>query len=162
MSKEKFIEIQQEIERYGFTIVAKDFARPWGAFLVIKEEEAQDFANRFFDGIDVDTLRIEGKLSPKILMVKPGTRLSWQYHHRRAEIWQVYKGEVGIILSDDNTEGDLVKLYKGERIRIPQGKRHRLIGLEDFGIVAEIWQHTDSIPSDEEDIVRTQDDFHRK
>jgi mannose-6-phosphate isomerase len=79
--------IQQEIESYGFTIIAKDFECPWGAFLVIKEEEAQNFANRFFDGIDVDTLRVEGKLSPKILIVKPGARLSWQYHHRRAEIW---------------------------------------------------------------------------
>jgi mannose-6-phosphate isomerase len=76
MSKEKYIEIQQEIESYGFTVVAKYFERPWGAFLVIKEEQAQGFANRFFDGIDVDTLRVEGKLSPKILIVKPGSRLS--------------------------------------------------------------------------------------
>lgn len=30
---------------YGFTIVAKDFERTWGAILVIKEEDAQDFAN---------------------------------------------------------------------------------------------------------------------
>ena len=49
MSKEKYIAIQQEIEGYGFTKVAKDFERPWGAFLVIKEEQAQDFANQFFD-----------------------------------------------------------------------------------------------------------------
>jgi len=82
MRKEKYVEIQEEIESYGFTVVAKDFERPWGAFLVIKEEEAQDFANRFFDGIDVDTLHVEGKLSPKILIVKPGARLSWQYHQR--------------------------------------------------------------------------------
>ena len=86
MRIEKYLEIQEEIESYGFTNVAKDMMRPWGAFLVIKEEEAQDFANRFFNGIDVDTLRVEGKLSPKILIVKPGARLSWQYHHRRAEI----------------------------------------------------------------------------
>ena len=84
MSKEKYTEIQREIESYGFTIIAKDFERHWGAYLVIKEEETQDFANRFFDGIDVDTLRVEGKLSPKILIVKPSARLSWQYHHRRA------------------------------------------------------------------------------
>ena len=71
MSKERYKEIQEEIESYGFTIMAKDFERPWGAFLVFKEEEAQDFLNRFFDGIDVDTLRVEGKLSPKILIVKP-------------------------------------------------------------------------------------------
>ena len=56
MNKERYKKIQQEIEGYGFTIVAKDFERQWGAFLVIKEEEAQNFANRFFDGIDVDTV----------------------------------------------------------------------------------------------------------
>ena len=162
MSKEKYIQIQQEIESCGFTIIAKDFERPWGAFLVIKEKEAQNFANRFFDSIDVDTLRVEGKLSPKILIVKPNARLSWQYHHRRAEIWQVYQGEVGIIRSDDDTEGELVLFKEGDQVRLAQGERHRLVGLEDYGIVAEIWQHTDTIPSDEEDIVRVQDDFSRK
>ena len=110
MSKERYKDIQEEIEGYGFTIVAKDFKCPWGTFLVIKEEEAQDFANNFFDGIDVDTLRVEGKLSPKILIVKPEAHLSWQNHHRRAEIWQVYKGEVGIIRSNDDNEGELVRL----------------------------------------------------
>ena len=162
MSNEKYIEIQQEIESYGFTVVAKDFERPWGAFIVIEEEQSQDFANRFFDGIDVNTLRVEGKLSPKILIVKPEARLSWQYHHRRAEIWQVYKGEVGIIRSDDDIEGELVRFGEREQVRLAQGERHRLIGLEDYGIVAEIWQHTYWIPSDEDDIVRVQDDFKRK
>jgi mannose-6-phosphate isomerase-like protein (cupin superfamily) len=162
ISKEKYIAIQQEIESYGFTIVAKDFKGPWGAFLVIKEEEAQDFANRFFDGIDVDTLRVEGKLSPKILIVKPGARLSWQYHHRRAEIWQVYEGEVGIVRSDNDTQGELVRCKEGEQVRLAQGERHRLIGLEFYGIVAVIWQHTDTVPSDEEDIVRVQDDLKRE
>ena len=161
MSKERYQKIQEEIESYGFTIVAKDFERPWGAFLVIKDEEVQDFANRFFDGINADTLRIEGKLSPKILIVKPGARLSWQYHHRRAEFWQVHKGEVGIVRSDNDTEGELVKCKEGQQVRLAQGVRHRLVGLEDYGIVAEIWQHTDVISSDEEDIVRVQDDFKR-
>ena len=161
MSKERYKKIQEEIKSYGFTIVAKDFERPWGAFLVIKEEQAQDFANRFFDGIDVDTLRVEGKLSPKILIVNPSARLSWQYHNRRSEIWQVHKGEVGIIRSNNDIEGELIKFKEGENIRLAQGERHRLIGLEDFGIVAEIWQHTESIPSDEDDIVRVQDDFKR-
>ncbi len=104
---------------------------------------------------------LKGKLSPKILIVKPEARLSWQYHHRRAEIWQVYKGEVGIVRSDNDTEGELIRFKEGEQVRLAQGERHRLIGLEDYGIVAEIWQHTDSIPSDEEDIVRVQDDFKR-
>ena len=63
--------------------------------------------------------------------------------------------------SDDDTEGELVKFNEGKQVRLAQGERHRLIGLEDYGIVAEIWQHTDSVPSDEEDIVRVQDDFKR-
>lgn len=69
MSKERYKEIEQEIEGYGFIIVAKDFERPWGPFLVIKEEEAQDFANQFFGGIDVDTLRLESRLSQKITVL---------------------------------------------------------------------------------------------
>ena len=40
--------------------------------------------------------------------------------------------------------------------------RHRLIGLEDFGIVSDIWQHIDiNNPSNEDDIVRLQDDYKR-
>ena len=161
MSSEVYNTIQNEIESLGFNIVSKDFERPWGAFLVIDEDQAQAFYNQFFEGIDVNDLKIEGKLSPKILIVKPGARLSWQYHHRRAEIWQVYRGEVGIIRSDTNEQGDVVTYSAGDQVKLQQGERHRLIGLEDFGIVAEIWQHTDSVPSDEDDIVRVQDDFKR-
>ena len=54
-----------------------------------------------------------------------------------------------------------MKFKEGEQVRLAQGERHHLIGLEDYGIVAEIWQHTDSVPSDEEDIIRVQDDFKR-
>ena len=53
-------------------------------------------------------------------------------------------------------------LKVGDKIKLKQGKRHRLIGLEGWGVVAEIWQHTDAAnPSDEDDIVRLQDDFGR-
>ena len=162
MSKSVYNTIQNEIESLGFRVISKDFERPWGAFLVIDENQAQTFSNQFFEGIDVDSLKIQGKLSPKILIVKPGARLSWQYHYRRAEIWQVYRGEVGIIRSDTDDQGDLVIYSDGDQVKLQQGERHRLIGLEDFGIVAEIWQHTDSVPSDEDDIVRVQDDFKRE
>jgi hypothetical protein len=53
------------------------------------------------------------------------------------------------------TEGDQIVLKKGER--------HRLIGLDNFSVVAEILQHTDANnPSDEDDIIRVQDDFGRQ
>jgi mannose-6-phosphate isomerase len=53
-------------------------------------------------------------------------------------------------------------LLPGQEIRLAQGQRHRLQGLDAWGVLAEIWQHTnDQQPSDENDIVRVQDDFGR-
>ena len=155
-------EIEKEIKSFGFEIISKDFQRPWGGFLVISEEQAQEFANKFFDGINVKNIKIGGKLSPKILVVKPNSKLSWQYHHRRAEIWKVFKGEVGVSRSFDDNQKPLIKLIPGDQIRLKKGERHRLIGLSDFAVIAEIWQHTDTEnPSNEDDIVRISDDYGR-
>lgn len=162
MKKEIFDKIEKMLGAQGFNLVAKDDTRPWGGFFVIDENQAQDFANRYFDGINVNNLKISGKLSPKILIVAPQARLSWQYHHRRAEIWQVVEGTVGIKRSTTDEEGELKEYHPKEQVKLQQGERHRLIGLESWGVVAEIWQHTDaSNPSDEDDIVRVQDDFGR-
>ena len=153
--------IENEIKGLGFDIVSKDFERPWGGFLVIDENQAQEFANKFFDGINTESLK-GGKLSPKILIVKPNSKLSWQYHHRREEIWKVLKGKVGISRSHDNNQNPIVKLDEGGQIKLEKGERHRLIGLDDYAVLAEIWQHTDSNnPSDENDIVRLDDDYGR-
>ena len=157
-----FGSIENEIKSFGFSIVSKDFERPWGGFLVIDERQSQEFSNKFFEGLDVNTLKIGGKLSPKILIVKPNARLSWQYHNRRAEIWQVYKGSAGIIRSDSDVENEMKIFNEGDQIILKQGERHRLIGLDETSVVAEIWQHTDkNNPSDEDDIIRVQDDFGR-
>ena len=154
--------IENEIKGLGFDIISKDFERPWGGFLVINENQAQEFANKFFDGIDVETLKIGDKLSPKILIVKPGSKLSWQYHHRRAEIWKVYKGEVGISKSDDNNEKPVIRIQEGDQVKLKNLERHRLIGLKEYAVLAEIWQHTDpDNPSDENDIIRLSDDYGR-
>ena len=157
-----FKEIENEIIEKGFQIISKDFQRPWGGFLVINESQAQDFANTFFDGINVETLKIGGKLSPKILIVSPNSKLSWQYHHRRAEIWRVFKGKVGISRSFDNIEKTVKILNEKDQIKLKKGERHRLIGLDDYAVISEIWQHTDPDHlSDENDIVRISDDYGR-
>lgn len=146
----------------GFKVAAKDFTRPWGGFFVLEESQAQEFAHLYFPGIELDSLKISGKLSPKILMVQPSKRLSWQYHHRRAEIWKLIAGIAGVATSETDAEGPVQTLKVGEVIRLKQGQRHRLVGLDGWGIIAEIWQHTDAHkPSDEDDIVRVQDDFGR-
>lgn len=157
-----FKEIEQKLKTQGLQIASQDQTRPWGGFFVINEEQAQAFANIYFEGMSVDQLKISGKLSPKILVVAPDKRLSWQYHHRRAEIWKVVQGQVGVITSNTDEEGELQQLMPGELITLQQGERHRLVGLKDWGVLAEIWQHTDvELPSNEDDIVRVQDDFGR-
>ncbi len=157
-----FENIKKNLLEHQFKIVSSDENRPWGGFFVLDENQAQQFSDTFFDGLDIINLKISGKLSPKILIVKPKKRLSWQYHLRRAEIWRVIEGEVGVIRSFTDQEGELIKYQKGNFIKLNQGERHRLIGLEQYAVVAEIWQHTEkNNPSDEDDIVRVQDDFKR-
>jgi mannose-6-phosphate isomerase len=161
---EIFKQIASELVALGFTISAQDETRPWGGFFVLDESQASTFATRYFPHLEMSDIQITNKLSPKILVVAPHKRLSWQYHFRRAEIWKVIAGTtVGVKISDTDDQSDEVKvLESGSFIQMDKGERHRLIGLDGWGVVAEIWQHTDpESPSDEDDIVRLQDDFGR-
>lgn len=157
-----FKEVSDYLNSLSLQVVAQDFDRPWGGFFVIDEAQARQFADHFFPGIDPQSLSLGGKLSPKILLVQPSKRLSWQYHHRRAEIWKLVGGTAGVVTSETDQEGNVHELKTGEIVRLRQGQRHRLVGLTRWGMIAEIWQHTDvNNPSDESDIVRLQDDFGR-
>jgi hypothetical protein len=66
-----FEKVQEMLTSKGFRIDKSDAARPWGGFFVIDESQAQEFADEYFGGMDVQELRISGKLSPKILIVAP-------------------------------------------------------------------------------------------
>jgi mannose-6-phosphate isomerase len=159
---EVFQKIQSYLKEEGLVVIAKDETRPWGGFFVMDETQAQKFGALFFPTVNIAELKNLGKLSPKILVVEPGRRLSWQYHHRRAEIWRLIAGEAGIVRSETDQEGRSDQLKLGEVIRLRCGERHRLLGLQSWGVISEIWQHTDALnPSNEEDIVRVQDDFGR-
>lgn len=159
---EIFDQIAKFITDQNFTIVKQDRTRPWGGFFVIDEEQAAAFAELFFPNLEMSQIQITNKLSPKILIVAPAKRLSWQYHYRRSEIWKIIGGKVGVKTSLTDEEGEIQELSSGAFIQMDKGERHRLIGLGSWGVVAEIWQHTDpNNPSDEEDIVRLQDDFGR-
>jgi hypothetical protein len=69
---------------------------------------------------------------------------------------------VGIARSLTDAETPVEPCAAGERIVFAAGERHRLVGLDQRGVVAELWRHLDpQHPSDEEDIVRLQDDFGR-
>jgi mannose-6-phosphate isomerase len=157
-----FETIAEKLNTSNLRIASQDLNRPWGGFYVIDESQAQEFSNLFFNGMDLHKFNVTGVLSPKILLIKPQTRLSWQYHHRRAEVWRLIEGKVGIIRSSTDEENEIQILEKFDKVYLNQGERHRLVGLEDWSVIAEIWQHTDpNNPSNEEDIVRVQDDFGR-
>lgn len=70
--------------------------------------------------------------------------------------------QVGVVRSDTDQEGNIVVSTTEDVIKFAQGELHRLVGSAEQGVIAEIWQHIDANhPSDEEDIVRVQDDFGR-
>lgn len=160
--------VKQWAENLGFTTTLKDFNKPWGGYFYLDEKHITQFANEYFSDIAEELIsqaQAGRKLTPKILIVAPNVKLSWQYHYRRSEEWCVLgENPVGVMLSSTDTPPEKPTIYQpGERITIGLSQRHRLVGLDNFGLVAEIWRHADiSNPSNEEDIVRLQDDFGRQ
>lgn len=157
--------IEDAITTDGYKLVDKDADRPWGAFFRIDSSQADDFVAEFFPGLDAMEARLGvagAELSPKILLVAPGQRLSWQYHNRRAERWRfITPGSYHKSTNDDQL--DPFVATKDEVVQFLTFERHRLVGDEaNWTIVAEIWQHSDlNEPSDEADIIRLADDYNR-
>lgn len=158
-----FSKLEDYLRDGGLKFTSSDSSRPWGGFFVIDESQSSTFINRYFSNYPLQQINQYGnKLSPKILVVEPNKRLSWQYHLKRAELWRVIKNPVGYIVSNNDTQGEVKTLKDGETVQFDSQIRHRLVGLDQWGIVAEIWQHIDNNqPSNEEDIIRLEDDFGR-
>lgn len=108
--------------------------RPWGKYFVLADEP---------------------RYKLKRIEVKPGQRLSYQYHHKRQEFWTVVEGEAVVTLN-----GEEHALRYGESIFIPQGAHHRI---ENRGeeLLAFIEVQTGTYFG-EDDIVRLEDDYGRK
>lgn len=156
-------EVEAILDDSGYKIVDQDTSKPWGAYYRIDSSQTEDFLEEFFSNVNLPEWSKELQLDPKILVVAPEKRLSWQYHKRRGEVWNVISGPVGIYISDTDEMPENPKVIsKDGSVQIAVTTRHRLAGLENWGIVAEIWVHTDkSKPSNEEDIIRLEDDFGR-
>jgi len=158
-------EIVGSIQAADYAIVEVDDEKPWGAYIRIDSEQADKFVEEFFPGLTPEEARLgmgEAELSPKILVVAPNQRLSWQYHDRRAERW-MFLTPGAYYKSETDEQGDAHIADPGEVVQFKQGERHRLAGVPDtYVVVAEIWQHTDrEHPSNEDDIVRLADDYKR-
>ena len=158
-------QLEQIAKDYGYHVVDRNDAKPWGAYLRFDSSQAEQFVGSFFPGLSLGEAQfgVEGaELSPKFLLVAPGQRLSWQKHDRRAERW-AFLTEGAYFKSDTDDQGDITKVARGEVVQFAKGERHRLVGLKDsYVLVAEIWQHSDpGHLSDEDDIVRISDDYKR-
>jgi len=131
----------------------KDLNRPWGAFWNIAPDSTRRFLQLFFPDFNSK----DRSLSPKILLIEPQKQLSLQLHFHRSEKWFVINGPVKV------TQGNKqFILNRHQTVILEPQIPHRLSGLEQPGLVAEIWIHTDPHhPSTENDELRLEDDFHR-
>jgi mannose-6-phosphate isomerase len=108
--------------------------RPWGSYTVL-DDGAPDHKVK----------RIE---------VRPGSRLSYQRHARRAEHWFVVSGEAVVTI-----EGTEHRLVAGQAIDVPLGAAHRVANPGPGPLVFIEVQRGDYFGED--DIVRIEDDFGR-
>jgi mannose-6-phosphate isomerase-like protein (cupin superfamily) len=158
-------EVAEILKAAGYSIVIQDYDRPWGGFNQLDNKDANRFIEEFFPELTPNEARLgnsNSELSPKILVVVPKQRLSWQYHDRRAERW-AYITQGGYFKSLSDDQGDMQFAEPGDVVQFQKSERHRLVGANaNYTIVAEIWQHTDpSELSNESDIVRLDDDYSR-
>ena len=108
--------------------------RPWGAWYVLDRG----------DGYQVK--RIE---------VRPGQRLSYQTHRRRAETWVVVAGT-----ATSTVDGETREAKSGGCVEIGVGTPHRIANLhEDQLVIIEV-QRGDYLGED--DISRLDDDYGRQ
>lgn len=107
--------------------------RPWGGFLILQ---------------DTDTYKV------KQLVIKPGHRLSYQMHYKRAEHWYIVQGVATVTIDDIDRE-----VKTGESVDIDVEMKHRVAnnGEEDV-ILIEVQTGT---YFGEDDIVRFSDDYGR-
>ena len=107
--------------------------RPWGSFENLLDEEY---------------------CKVKRIIVKPGQRLSYQYHHKRDECWVVVQGEATITLDDK-----ALTFVEKEVVIIPAETKHRV---QNNGTINLIFIETQTgTYFGEDDIVRLDDDYGR-
>ena len=93
----------------------------------------------------------------KTLVIKPGKRLSLQYHKKRSERWVLVEGDAtAVIVENGKTVETPLKI--GETFIVEKGTAHRLLSKRGGKIV----EVAVGSSFDENDIVRIDDDFGRQ
>ncbi|OGQ04969.1 MAG: hypothetical protein A3F82_09885 [Deltaproteobacteria bacterium RIFCSPLOWO2_12_FULL_44_12] len=89
----------------------------------------------------------------KILFIKKGHRLSYQYHQKKEETLLVLEGLLEIEF-EKNRERQKIKLKPGETFHNPPLQKHRFTALEDSRLIEVSTPHLD-------DVIRLEDDYDR-
>ena len=81
----------------------------------------------------------------KLLCIKAGCNISYQYHNRREEVWTFIDGRGRLAL-----DGKIVEVGRGDVVHIKSGQKHAVRAVTDLQII-EVQMGSELI---EEDIVR--------
>lgn len=92
----------------------------------------------------------------KTVYVRPGKRLSLQYHRGRSEHWMLVEGDATATIQNPSGLQETYSLRLGELFRVGRGMVHRLQSRRG-GVIVEVALGR----FDEEDIVRLEDDHGR-
>jgi mannose-1-phosphate guanylyltransferase / mannose-6-phosphate isomerase len=114
-------------------LIHKRVYRPWG----------------YYEGLDSSA-----RFQVKRIMVKPGSKLSLQMHHHRAEHWVVVSGTAKVTRGDET-----ILLTENESTYIPLGTKHRLENVGKLPLFMIEVQSGSYLGED--DIVRFDDDYKR-
>jgi quercetin dioxygenase-like cupin family protein len=90
----------------------------------------------------------------KLLLIRRGETLSYQYHNRKDETIHVLEGVLGLQLERDGEAADL-RVPAGETFHVAPGTRHRMYATEGDCLLVEV-----STP-DLDDVVRLADRYGR-
>ena len=107
--------------------------RPWGSFEHL---------------LDEDYCKV------KRIIVKPGQRLSYQYHYKRDECWVIVQGKATVTLDDK-----VFTYLEGQVVQIEYGTKHRVQNEEEEDLIFIETQTGNYFGED--DIVRIEDDYGR-
>lgn len=111
----------------------KSEARPWGHYIVLEEHDSHKL---------------------KRIVVYPNSKLSYQMHYKRHEVWTIVRG-CGTVIIDDVVQ----YVGPGSVVQIPAGRKHRIMNEGDESL--EFIEVQTGTYFGEDDIVRFQDEYGR-
>lgn len=96
-----------------------------------------------------------GRYAGKLIFIRAGESLSYQFHNRKEETLHVLEGTLGLQVERAGEEADL-RLGPGESFHVDPGTRHRMYAEEADCLVVEV-----STP-ELDDVVRLSDRYGRE